>query len=141
MQENNPQRKTAILEKLGLDTKERRAWAYYDIANSGFAAVVMVAILPIYFADVVASDLPAHERSSLWATIATVAMILTAILSPFLGNISDCIAGKKKFLFITTVTGAISCMALAFCRQRPHRFYCTRLCDCEHVFCLRQCVL
>lgn len=104
----------SLLTRLGLDTKPKRAWAYYDIANSGFAAVIMVAILPIYFADVVASELPAHQRSSLWASITTVAMIATAALSPFLGNISDFLKAKKRFLLVTTAVGALSCIALAW---------------------------
>lgn len=105
------------LKSLGLDRKDLRAWAYYDIANSSFAAVIMVAVLPIYFADVVASDLAAHERSSLWANISAFSLAITALTSPFLGNICDMIGGKKKFLFVFTIMGAASSAGLAYSGQ------------------------
>ncbi len=106
-----------VLKVLGLDRKDLRAWAYYDIANSSFAAVIMVAILPIYFADVVASDLAPHDKSSLWAAISAVAMAITAVLSPFLGTICDAISGKKKFLLFFTFLGVASSIGLAFSGQ------------------------
>ena len=104
----------SLLRKIGLHRTDLRSWAYYDIANSSFAVVIMVAILPVYFADVIASDLPSHERTALWAYISSGAMFITALISPFMGNIADRIKGKKKFLFLLTVSGALSSAALAF---------------------------
>ncbi|SME93955.1 MFS transporter [Pseudobacteriovorax antillogorgiicola] len=111
---NNQSFWARTLKTLGLHRKDLRAWAYYDIANSSFAVIIMVAILPVYFADVVAKELPANERTALWAYISSFALLVTALASPILGTISDWIRGKKKFLLYLTVSGALSSAALAF---------------------------
>ena len=103
-----------LLANLGLDNKELRAWAYYDVANSSYAAVIMVAIFPIYFADVVVAELNPNEKSTLWAYLTALSMGISAILSPFLGNISDHLSAKKEFLLVATIVGALSSAALAF---------------------------
>ena len=109
-----PRSTNGILDKIGLGRKDLRAWAYYDVANSALAVIIMVAILPVYFADVIAKELPAHERTALWAYISAGGMLITAFLSPFLGNISDRIRGKKKFLAYLTISGSLASAALAF---------------------------
>lgn len=103
----------SLLDKVGLDTKERRSWALYDVANSAFATTVMVAVLPIYFNDVLAAELAPNIRSAYWAYFNAFAMIVIALVSPSLGYLADVCASKKKYLAYYTVLGAVACFALA----------------------------
>lgn len=105
---------TDALVKVGLSSKQQRSWALYDVGNSAFATTIMVAVLPTYFSDVVASSLAAHERSALWAYITAGSMAISAILSPVLGALVDLRGDKKLFLFIFTLIGAISSSLLYF---------------------------
>lgn len=107
----------SILKSLGLHRKDLRSWAYYDIANSSFAVIIMVAIMPVYFVDVVSKDLPPNERTALWAYLSSFAMAVSAFMSPVLGAIADHIKGKKRFLLYFTVSGALSSAALCFSSQ------------------------
>ncbi len=103
----------SLLDKVGLDTKERRSWALYDVANSAFATTIMVAVLPIYFNDVLATELAPNLRSAYWAYFNAFAMIIVALVSPSLGYLADVCGSKKKFLAYYTVLGAIGCFSLA----------------------------
>ena len=103
----------SFLSKVGLDTKERRSWAVYDVANSAFATTVMVAVLPIYFNDVLAAELPNNLRSAYWAYFSALSMIIVAVVSPSLGFLADVCGSKKRYLAYYTVLGALGCFALA----------------------------
>ncbi len=108
------QERTGLLAKLGLRTREQRAWALYDVANSTFATTIAVAVLPIYFSDVLATDLPQNLRSAYWAYFNSFTMLITALFAPTLGYLADLHAAKKKSLALFTCVGAIASMALAF---------------------------
>jgi UMF1 family MFS transporter len=103
----------SLLDKVGLDTKERRSWALYDVANSSFATTIMVAILPIYFNDVLASSLAPNLRSAYWAYFNAIAMIIVALVSPSLGYLADVCGSKKRYLAYYTVLGALGSFAFA----------------------------
>jgi UMF1 family MFS transporter len=107
----------SLLETLGLNRRELRAWALYDVANSAFATTIMVAILPVYFQQQIASDLPAHMRSAYWAYFNAATMIAVALLSPAFGYFADVGGTKKKSLAFFTVVGALASMALALVGQ------------------------
>ncbi|HET9240025.1 MAG TPA: MFS transporter [Oligoflexus sp.] len=99
---------------LGLNRRELRSWALYDVANSAFATTIMVAVLPLYFHDSLAKDLPENMRTAYWAYFNSVTMIVVALVSPSLGYIADVFSAKKKFLAVFTVTGVLSSIALAW---------------------------
>ncbi|MBC7534026.1 MAG: MFS transporter [Oligoflexus sp.] len=103
----------SFLSKVGLDTKERRSWAIYDVANSAFATTVMVAVLPIYFNDVLAAELPNNLRSAYWAYFSALSMIIVAVVSPSLGFLADVCGSKKRYLAYYTALGSLGCFALA----------------------------
>jgi UMF1 family MFS transporter len=107
-------RKTGFLESIGLHRKELFSWALYDVANSAFATTIMVAILPVYFGDVVAEHLTDQKATSLWAYISAAATFLTALVSPFLGVVADRKAAKKRLLFLFTTLGALASAGLYF---------------------------
>jgi UMF1 family MFS transporter len=99
---------------LGLNRKELRSWALYDIANSAFATTIMVAVLPLYFHDSLAQNLPEHLRTAYWAYFNSATMIAVALVSPSLGYVADVFGAKKKFLAVFTATGILSSIALAW---------------------------
>jgi MFS transporter, UMF1 family len=92
-----PERRT-ILEKLGLNRPELRAWAFYDWANSAFWTTIIAAVFPIYFARVAAADLEPSVATTRFAAATTVAMVIVALLSPILGAMADYAGLKMKML-------------------------------------------
>jgi MFS transporter, UMF1 family len=88
----------SALRGLGLGNKEARAWAMYDWANSAFATTIMAAFLPIYYAQVAASELPAHTATAYWGYTTAISLAIIAVLSPIMGAIADFMGVKKRFL-------------------------------------------
>ena len=70
----------------------------YDWAITGFYAVIVVAIFPIYFQDVAAAGLPDEDATQRLATITAIGLAIAAAIAPVLGAITDFIAVKKKLL-------------------------------------------
>lgn len=100
-----PTNPSTLLQRLGLDRRELRAWALYDLANSAFVTTVVVAVFPIYFSSVAAADLPPAVATARFAMATAVAMAVVAVLAPFLGNLADVAAMKKKLLAAFLVLG------------------------------------
>ena len=88
----------SIRDRLGLHRPELRAWAMYDWANSAFATTIMAAVLPVYYHQVAAVDLPENLRTAYWGYTQTVALVIVAFLSPVLGAAADSLGAKKSFL-------------------------------------------
>jgi UMF1 family MFS transporter len=84
--------------------KERIAWYLYDFGNSAYAAVVLLAIYSAYFQGSVVGG---SEGTKLWGYSVFVAMLVVAIISPFLGAIADYSGAKKRFLFFFTAQAVI----------------------------------
>lgn len=81
---------------------KRFAWYLYDFGNSAYAAVVILAIYSAYFKEGVVGG---AEGTRLWGVAVAIAMIISAIISPVLGAISDYRASRKKMLaFFTTLS-------------------------------------
>jgi len=78
-----------LLERLGLGTREARAWAMYDWANSAMVTVIITAVFPIYFSRVALGRL---------ATATTVALTVVALIAPVLGAVADVRSLRKRFL-------------------------------------------
>jgi len=81
--------------------KQRRrqhgAWYFYDFGNSAYAAVILLAVYSAYFKGQVVGG---AEGSRLWGLAIGSAMLVVAILSPFLGAMADFAASKKRMLFV-----------------------------------------
>jgi len=101
-----------LLERLGLGRPDLRAWAMYDWANSAFQTTIIAAVFPIYFASVVAVDLPETDRTSRFAWATTLAIVIVALVAPLLGAIADYAAVKKKMLAAFLALGAGSTLAM-----------------------------
>jgi UMF1 family MFS transporter len=103
-----------LLERLGLNRPEHRAWALYDWANSAFWTTIIAAVFPIYFARVAASDLPPAVATARFAAATTLAMVLIAILSPVLGAMADYAGLKMKMLGAFLGLGVVATAAMYF---------------------------
>ena len=76
-----------------------RAWTMYDWANSAFATTILAAVLPVYYSQVAGSTLPsAATATAYWSAGLSLSLLISAIISPILGTISDVMGGKKRFL-------------------------------------------
>lgn len=84
-------------------------WSLFDFANTSFSIVVVTFLYAVYFKKIVAGGESIGDLY--WSLGTSIAMIITAIISPILGAISDYSAGKKRFLLFFTllcITGTSS---------------------------------
>lgn len=97
-----------ILSRIGLRSREQRAWAMYDWANSAMVTVIVAAVFPIFFSSYAASNLSPETATYRYSVATTIALSFIAILAPFLGAIADQFAIKKRFLFVFMTVGVVS---------------------------------
>jgi UMF1 family MFS transporter len=95
-------------------TRSRLAWYAYDIGNSAYAAVVLLAVYAAYFKEHVVGG---PEGSRLWGLSVGIAMLVVAVISPVLGVIADFAGRKKRFLLFFTVLACLATATLFFVRQ------------------------
>ncbi|MEN8241880.1 MAG: MFS transporter [Chloroflexota bacterium] len=98
--------------------REQWAWYLYDFGNSAYAAVVLLAVYATYFKEGVVGG---PEGSALWGLSLTIAMLVVAVISPFLGTLADFSQKKKQFMFIST-TVAVVFTALLFIVEKGDIF-------------------
>ena len=105
-------RQKNVLARIGLPRREQRAWAMYDWANSAFAATIITAIFPVYFASVAGANLAPGEATRLLARTTTIALVIVAFLAPVLGAIADFAPIKKRLLAAFMIVGALASAGL-----------------------------
>lgn len=87
-------------------------WTLFDFANTSFSIVVVTFLYAVYFKKVVAQGQPVGDLY--WSLGTSIAMIITAIISPILGAIADYSAGKKRFLLFFTLLCIAATSSLYF---------------------------
>ncbi len=89
------------------DRKKVWSWAFYDWANSAFSTTVMAGFFPIFFEKYWSNpdDVIQSTYQLGWAN--SIASILIAAISPFLGAVADRGSAKKKFLFFFAYLGIL----------------------------------
>jgi MFS transporter, UMF1 family len=103
------------------DKKQIFAWAMYDWANSAYVTTVAVAVLPIFFADVVVGDNGTtffgynFRATTLWAWTICFSSIILFLTAPVLGAIADFKSSKRKFLFGFCMAGSLASVSLLLC--------------------------
>jgi UMF1 family MFS transporter len=97
-------------------TRKRNHWTWYmyDFGNSAYAAVILLAIYSRYFQNSVVGG---KDGSALWAASLAIAMLVVAVISPFLGTIADYTAAKKRFLFVFSALSWVFTALLFFVEQ------------------------
>jgi UMF1 family MFS transporter len=90
------------------------SWVMYDWANSAFATTIMAAILPVYYSKVAGAMLSGNKPTYYWGYTVSVALIITAFLSPIMGAIADYTGAKKRFLMMFAAIGIFFTALLYF---------------------------
>lgn len=99
---------------LSKTTALEKKWILYDVGNSAFTLLVST-IMPIYF-NFLATSANVSETNYLafWGYATSIATIITAILGPILGTVSDFKGWKKKLFMVALLIGALGCILLGF---------------------------
>jgi UMF1 family MFS transporter len=106
----------SLAERLGLHRPELRAWAMYDWANSAFVTTIVAVVFPIYYAKVAAQGLPEATATTRFGLTTTVALAVSAVVSPFLGALADAGGLRKRLLFLCQLLGLLCCGGMWFVR-------------------------
>ncbi|MBV5317070.1 MAG: MFS transporter [Desulfobulbaceae bacterium] len=93
-------------------TREERSWILYDVGNSAFVLVMVTAIMPIYFKDVIAAGLPSAVSTAQWGFANATASLILALLAPVLGAMADYPGQKKRFFLAFLFLGLTFNLAL-----------------------------
>jgi UMF1 family MFS transporter len=107
-------RPSSVLDWLGLNRPELRAWAMYDWANSAFMTTIIAAVFPVYFAEVAAKGLDPNDATFKFSIATTIALTIVALTAPPLGAVADFAAMKKKLLFAFQSIGLIATAGMFF---------------------------
>ncbi|HEX8027285.1 MAG TPA: MFS transporter [Vicinamibacterales bacterium] len=102
-----------LLARVGLTTREQRAWAWYDWANSVYFTTVITAVFPSFFATYAARELDPAAATARFGLITTLSMAVIAITSPILGALADYTGIKKMLLAAFMAIGVTACAAMA----------------------------
>lgn len=94
----------------------------YDFGNSAFSTTIMAAVLPVFYYDVAAVGVDESLATSYWGYSQSIAVLIVAVLAPFLGAISDYSAAKKKFLRFFAFMGMIASVLLGLVSEGEYLF-------------------
>ena len=86
------------------------AWCLYDTGHCAFATIVMAVVLPVYYQNVIAGG---EWALSSWGYASSVALALSAVLTPLVGTYIDGRTVKKKYLLAFAALGIAASAALA----------------------------
>jgi MFS transporter, UMF1 family len=104
----------SLLARLGLGRRDLRAWALYDLAQAAFQTIIVAAVFPIYFQRVAAAGMHGSLATSRFAWATTWAILIVAVIAPFLGAIADYAAIKKKLLGLFLAIGLVATALMFF---------------------------
>ncbi|HEX2786952.1 MAG TPA: MFS transporter [Ignavibacteria bacterium] len=92
--------------------KDVFVWSLFDFANSTYATIIVAFVFAVFFKSVIANDEPIGDLY--WALGINISMIISAVLNPVCGAISDLSSNKKKFLFVFTLMSVIATCMMYF---------------------------
>jgi len=87
-------------------------WTLFDFANTSFSIIVVTFLYAVYFKKTVAGNEAIGDLY--WSLSTSIAMAITAFISPVLGAIADYRAGKKRFLLFFTLLCILGTASLYF---------------------------
>lgn len=90
------------------------SWALYDWGNSAFATTIMAGFFPVFFKGYWSAGAEVATSTARLGVANSIAGLLIAILSPFLGAIADNSSKRKAFLLFFTSLGVLSSAGLYF---------------------------
>jgi UMF1 family MFS transporter len=87
-------------------------WTLFDFANTSFSIIVVTFLYAVYFKKTVAGSESVGDLY--WSISTSIAMLITAFISPVFGAIADYGAGKKRFLLFFTLLCILGTSSLYF---------------------------
>lgn len=100
-----------------MNKKKVWSWALYDWANSTFYTTVSAGFFPIFFEKYWSNPSNVVQSTYQLGIANSLASIIVASLSPFLGAVADRGSAKKKFLIIFAFFGALMTSGLFIVEQ------------------------
>ena len=97
-----------------MKNKKIYSWAFYDWANSAFTTTIMAGFFPVFLKQYWGAGLDPIQTTARLGTTLSAASLGIAIISPFLGILSDVRGSKKIFLFISMLFGVVGSIGLGF---------------------------
>lgn len=102
--------------------RQRKAWVFYDWANSVYSLVISTAIFPIYYATITGGEHTDKVRflgieitnTVLYSYALSFSFLIVLLLSPILSGIADKSSRKKVFLKQFCYLGATAVALLYF---------------------------
>ncbi len=93
-----------------LNLRRVLAWTLFDFANSAYAAVIIVAVFAVYYAQAIVGN-DAGLGDLWWGRVVSVSMLAVALTAPGFGALADRRGLRKRFFVAFTVL-CIACLAL-----------------------------
>lgn len=119
-------------ESISASEKVIAAWCQYDWANSAFSLVITSTYFPVYYGLTTRNDSAGNDvqdffgyqvsAAAMFSWAVSLAVFITACLSPFLSALSDLRGWKKHFLRVYCVLGAMACVGLFFFTKGQHEW-------------------
>ena len=94
-------------------SKQEKSWILYDVANSAFTMLISTTI-PIFFRSLAEQEVSASQASGMWGITTSAAVLILAVLSPFLGALADYNGMKKKMFSFFLALGVAGLLLLSF---------------------------
>ncbi len=99
--------------------KENRTairWVLYDVGNSAFT-MIACSLFAIFFQNLVNNAMGASNEAtaygnSIYALVTSLITLLSVILEPLFGTLSDFKGNRKPLFLIFSLTGVVTCIAL-----------------------------
>jgi UMF1 family MFS transporter len=104
----------ARIPPLNCGRRATMSWAFYDWANSAFAAVVMAVFFPLFFKDYASVGADAALTIRRLGDANALGSLLIVLLAPVLGAIADRGEAKKRFLVFFAFIGMVTTAGLFF---------------------------
>lgn len=100
-------------------SREIRAWAMFDFANSSYSTVVLTVVYNAHFVAEVAGKLGTGRATLLWTLALGLSNGLVILSAPLIGAIADAWGAKKRFLAVSTLACAVSTALLGLTGNLP----------------------
>ena len=104
--------------------KQIAGWILYDFANTSYSVIIITVVYAIFFKEYICKDAiiyvfgaEKHIGDFLWGLSGSVAMLLVAISSPYMGALADLSSGKKRF--VASYTAVTILMMFGFYFLKP----------------------
>ncbi len=94
-------------------TRQELSWILYDVGNSAFVLVMITTVMPLYFKDVAAHNLPEATSTAYWGYANSLAALLLALMALPLGALGDIRDNKKRVFLALVLLGIIFTLLLA----------------------------